>query len=576
MSNKAKTIGQIITVKQLVSFAQREKNVLLCGLHGIGKTSLIVEAFESTFGVRGTDWLYLNAATLDPWVSFIGIPKTVVNANDEEVMRVVPPESMPTSIKAIYIDELNRAPKEVRNAVMELLQFKSINGRRFDNLKVVWSSVNPAQSDAYDVEELDPAQEDRFQIQISLPYDVDKAYFSNKFGALVADESCSWWRSLSQEQRLMVSPRRLEESVAGYLEGDDLRFYLSDKLNIGDLDRKLKSASETVLFIQLVDNMPDDALGQYMTVERIVEKAHILEKNMDVFKKKILPNLSVGTLKAVMGIGRGCQKIKEEVKKSGRLPQEEVKAAVAVARSSVTDSRASSINAIFTNGNVKPSKAAPMPFIDALEAEFHDAATKAGIDNVSFKGMEHCDLDNNRVFQVMHNWNKLTQRFSSVSEKAAYVMVFMRHNQGRSGIARLFDSYVDCKTYDYKTFLIDDEYRNDRIKFILEFSAVCVTINAIGQSYKQGRNIQVSKQADGYFNCGAMKAIDAAFGKMVRSNDIRHILVTAAGADRVEGVHDGYARSAGQNKENMHLADDYLQEIQSKIHAGQYGDEYGL
>lgn len=575
MSNKAKTIGQIITVKQLVSFAQREKNVLLCGLHGIGKTSLIVEAFESTFGVRGTDWLYLNAATLDPWVSFIGIPKTVVNANDEEVMRVVPPESMPTSIKAIYIDELNRAPKEVRNAVMELLQFKSINGRRFDNLKVVWSSVNPAQSDAYDVEELDPAQEDRFQIQISLPYDVDKAYFTKKFGALVADESCSWWRQLSQEQRLMVSPRRLEESVAGYLEGDDLRFYLSDKLNIGDLDRKLKAASETVLFVQLISNMPDETLGQYMTIERIKEKGHILENNMDLFKKKILPNVSVETLKAVMGIGRGCQKIKDEVKKSGRLPQEEVKAVIA--RSSATTSAlASSLDRVFSGGNVKPSKNAPMPFIDALEAEYYEAATKAGIDNVSFKGMEHSDVDNNRVFQVMHNWNNLTRRFSSVSEKAAYVMMFMRHNQGRSGIARLFDSYVECKTYDYKTFLIDDEFRDDRIKFILEFSAVCVIINAIRQSYKQGRNIQVSKQADGYFNCGAMKAIDAAFGKMVRSNDIRAILVTAVGLDRVEGVHDGYARSAGMHKENMHLADDFLQEVQSKIHAGEYGEEYGL
>ena len=41
------------------------------------------------------------------------------------------------------MDEFSRAHKKVRNAVMELIQFKSINGRKFKNLKIVWAAINP-------------------------------------------------------------------------------------------------------------------------------------------------------------------------------------------------------------------------------------------------------------------------------------------------------------------------------------------------------------------------------------------------------------------------------------------------
>ena len=52
---------------------------------------------------------------------------------------VRPQEFQDDEVEAIFMDEFSRH-KKVRNAVMELIQFKSINGRKFKNLKIVWAA----------------------------------------------------------------------------------------------------------------------------------------------------------------------------------------------------------------------------------------------------------------------------------------------------------------------------------------------------------------------------------------------------------------------------------------------------
>ena len=55
-----------------------------------------------------------------------------------------PPLPVTSSTKIIDIfDELNRAKPKVRNAVMELIQFRSINGIKFNNLRMIWAAINP-------------------------------------------------------------------------------------------------------------------------------------------------------------------------------------------------------------------------------------------------------------------------------------------------------------------------------------------------------------------------------------------------------------------------------------------------
>lgn len=76
------------------------------------------------------------------------------------------------SVEAMFFAEIDRMPKIVCQAVMELLQFKSIKGEQFPNLKVVWAAINLDDDEGFanEVEKLNPAQANhRFEITIDVP-----------------------------------------------------------------------------------------------------------------------------------------------------------------------------------------------------------------------------------------------------------------------------------------------------------------------------------------------------------------------------------------------------------------------
>ena len=152
---------------------ETNRNVLFCGRHGVGKTACIIESFDR----NNLNWKYFSAATMDPWVDFIGCPKEKVEDGKSYLELIRPKEFQNDEIEAIFFDEYNRSHKKVRNAVMELIQFKSINGRKFENLRFIWAAINPEDEDEYDVEALDPAQKDRFHVHVEVPYKPDLVYF---------------------------------------------------------------------------------------------------------------------------------------------------------------------------------------------------------------------------------------------------------------------------------------------------------------------------------------------------------------------------------------------------------------
>jgi len=228
----------MIPEKDLKYWIDKHLNVLLVGLAGVGKTSIIKQAFEE----KGWNWLYFSAATMDPWVDFVGIPKEK-SENGIDYLELVRPRAFAEDkIDAIFFDEFNRAPKKVRNAAMELIQFKSINGKKFNNLKVIWAAINPSDGDAtFDVEELDPAQKDRFHVQFEIPYKINKGYFESKFGKEVTLAAISWWNNLTHEEKLLVSPRRMEHVLTAFLDGGELKYFFDKKINHKKLILELKS-----------------------------------------------------------------------------------------------------------------------------------------------------------------------------------------------------------------------------------------------------------------------------------------------------------------------------------------------
>jgi hypothetical protein len=206
-------------------------NVLLMGKAGTGKTSMVKSAFDAA----GLKWKYFSASTMDPWVDFIGIPKEKT-VNGVSVLDLVRPiEFAFDDVEAIFMDEYNRAHKKVRNAVMELIQFKSINGKEFKNLRMVWAAINPDDDSdqVYDVEKLDPAQKDRFHVQMTVPYKPSKKYFISKYGSNIATAAVEWWNELPDKN--LVTPRRLDYALEVLQKDGDARDILDSKTNVSKL-----------------------------------------------------------------------------------------------------------------------------------------------------------------------------------------------------------------------------------------------------------------------------------------------------------------------------------------------------
>jgi len=241
--------NDLVMIKnKLNQYFKLGKNVLLEGKHGTGKTSLVTEVFDKNC----KNWLYFSGSTLDPWVDFIGVPKEIKRGNDYVLSFVLPEKMSDDSVEAIFIDEYNRSHKKVRNGTMELIQFKSINGRKFPNLKVVWAAINPNDDDdeIYDVEALDGAQTDRFQVQIKVPFIPDYEYFVQKFGLKHTKSALEWWNGMPDKAKKMVSPRRLDYALEIFREGGDVFDVLPLETNptkllatlkVGSLEDKLKS-----------------------------------------------------------------------------------------------------------------------------------------------------------------------------------------------------------------------------------------------------------------------------------------------------------------------------------------------
>ena len=224
MSTKPRNV-KFTELPGLLHFAaDNNLNVMLQGEHGVGKTSIITSVLEQ----KGIKFHYFSASTMDPWVDFAGVPSPQKTESGESVIRLIRPEHITQDTEAFVFDEFNRSHPKIRNAVMELIQKKSINGRKFDKLRFVWAAINPADHEnSYDVEEVDPAQMDRFQIQASLPYEPCVNYFESNYG-ITGKDAVEWWNNLPVADKKQISPRRLDEAVRVFNVGGPVEFVLSD------------------------------------------------------------------------------------------------------------------------------------------------------------------------------------------------------------------------------------------------------------------------------------------------------------------------------------------------------------
>lgn len=208
-------------------------NVLLIGLHGTGKTETIKQLARD----RGLKMKYYSCSTLDPYTDLVGVPtpryfcpedrtwhKEDVPCPDcggklVESLKMVRPRDVDEA-ELIFFDEFNRADAKTQNAVFEIIQFKSINGEPLPNLKACWAAINPPDDEQnYQVEQLDPALLDRFDVYIEITPKPSVVYMSQHMPEPIARALKRWWddhmnaiRQGSKDAHSdYISPRRLEK-----------------------------------------------------------------------------------------------------------------------------------------------------------------------------------------------------------------------------------------------------------------------------------------------------------------------------------------------------------------------------
>lgn len=288
----------LVKVEKLKFYLENEYNVLFTGHAGVGKSSIVLKLFEEA----KLKWAYFSAATMDPWVDFIGVPREVKEGDKYYLDLVRPKQFAEDDIEAIFMDEFNRASKKVRNAVMELIQFKSINGKKFNNLKVIWAAINPTSADnlKYDVEDLDPAQIDRFQIHINIPYELELDYFNKKYGQQQTKAAHEWWQQLSQEARHLVSPRRLDYALDVFNKDGDIRDVLPHVTDISKLVSVLNHGAIKPRLENLFNQKNVEETKKFLVNPNNYDAAIPLILNKNEYKNFFLPCVPLERLTALI------------------------------------------------------------------------------------------------------------------------------------------------------------------------------------------------------------------------------------------------------------------------------------
>lgn len=184
-------------------------NVMLIGLHGVGKTQAVLDlTAEKKINLK-----YYSCSTLDPYTDLVGVPDPVTGEDGRRELEMVRPRSVDEA-EIIFFDELNRAHPKVLNAVLEIIQFRSINGEKLPNLRMVWAAINPPGQE-YQVEELDPALVDRFDVFEDVAARPSADYLASRgIRPAVAKALVAWWNEQNKNRRNpaeCITPRRLEK-----------------------------------------------------------------------------------------------------------------------------------------------------------------------------------------------------------------------------------------------------------------------------------------------------------------------------------------------------------------------------
>lgn len=208
----------IAEIKEIIRATPVPQPVLLSGGHGIGKSQVLEQIFVKKMGPAvddsgkpilnddGTPKLVdvNNSLGYDRMVTLflgqaadagdiIGLPTripTIINGEETFLTDFAPPKWWPTNedeAVVIFLDELNRGKPEIMQCVMDMVLNRKLNGRNLPTKTKIIAAMNPLDDGYYQVEELDPAFLDRWNVYEFTPGNDEwiEWAFNNKVNNLV-------------------------------------------------------------------------------------------------------------------------------------------------------------------------------------------------------------------------------------------------------------------------------------------------------------------------------------------------------------------------------------------------------
>lgn len=195
----------------LIQTATQKKNITYCiwGKHGIGKSQAVEQVAKAlNYGFRN-----VRLSQIDP-TELIGYPnkKSETITYDDgktetiEYLDYSPPKWFVDALKGnyvIFLDELNRAKKDVQQAAFELVNERTLNGRKLPDSVLIIAACNPF-SDKYDTIEFDEALIDRFC-------------------HILAQSNFEVWTDWAKTKNSITNRQRISNDIISFLSTDKSR-----------------------------------------------------------------------------------------------------------------------------------------------------------------------------------------------------------------------------------------------------------------------------------------------------------------------------------------------------------------
>lgn len=168
-------MANIADFKNIVKYTPVEQAILLKGIHGVGKSESIKSSMEE-LGYRMVTLFLGQAADAG---DIIGLPDKralmmrftdgdgIERVEEVNVTDFNPPKWWPFDMSEkiiIFLDEINRGKPEIMQCIMDMVLNRKLNGRMLPTQTRIIAAMNPTDDGYYQVEDLDPALLDRFNV----------------------------------------------------------------------------------------------------------------------------------------------------------------------------------------------------------------------------------------------------------------------------------------------------------------------------------------------------------------------------------------------------------------------------